>query len=689
MSGIQLGLNPIWLIPCVLLALGFSLFLYFRTKSVWDSKWNLPLSILRFVGVFFVLFLMLTPLIKTIDNQVQKPKIHLLIDDSKSVGIVSGDKKQEIVKTIKNLKSQFEESVDVEVYGLEKEIKKLDSLSFETSVTNVSAAIKELSTQSASEHHVATVLVSDGVVNQGIGLDHIVSRKPVFTLGIGDTTEKKDVAITELFVNESTYKGNEFPLQTSILAKGYKGKSAKVKFIVDGKVVKEERIAFESNKDLIDLSFRYTSSKSGYLKLAIEVETQAEELTTENNTKSAYILVKESRKKIAIVSQSPHPDIKAIRSAVESLDKYEIKLVNLSFNKNLPKIADFDAFILHQLPCRNCSNESFVAQIFESDKPRWVIAGAQSDFYNYGKYIQSVELSNVKGVDLVSGTLNSTFDLFQTKDLDFSWLTHAPPMSVPFATITARSESQTLFEQKVGSVSNGKPLFIYSNKGAKEVLTLGEGLWKWRLFEQLELGKSTNFDVLVSKVVGLLEPTSKTNQLIVKSQKTNYLIAENPSFSVTVKNNLGELVYDNPIKLIINRNDSLILSTAFKVSESNPFYKGSHLTEGVYNYTASTVISGKTFKDYGTFSVSNLQLESKNLQADFEGLRQLAVNTGGAFYPLDKIDNKTLISKLTSFPNKIISQEYELLFNDMFWPLLLILLLFCTEWLARKLLGDV
>ena len=58
----------------------------------------------------------------------------------------------------------------------------------------------------------------------------------------------------------------------------------------------------------------------------IDVKPKADEFTTENNYRHAYIDVVEGKEKILIVAQAPHPDIKAIRYALEKNENYELSL---------------------------------------------------------------------------------------------------------------------------------------------------------------------------------------------------------------------------------------------------------------------------------------------------------------------------------------------------------------------------
>jgi hypothetical protein len=687
MSKFELGLNPLWLLLCLAVALGFSLFLYFRFKSIWPQKWNVPLGILRFLGVFTLLFLLLNPLIRSIENQTQKPKIHILVDNSESLMIVDPTLKTKISATLSQLTEALK-PLEYELFDLEDVIKSKGSINYSRTSTNLNQAIQNSHNLGAGEHQVATILISDGIVNQGLGLKDIISSKPIFAIGVGDTNKINDVFISELYVNKTSYKGNEFPVQVSVQAKGYKGKSSKVVFKVEGQIVDSKVVNFKSNNDLIDLNFNYTSKKAGHLKVECIVEAFNDEKIKVNNHKSRYVLVKDGRKKIAIVAASPHPDIKAIKTSIEKLDKYEVELIILSFGAKTPDIKGIDAFILHQVPCRNCSG-NLLNQIIDSKKPLWYITGLQSDYASFNKYNKVLTVKGLRGVDHVGGKIKSDFDLFTTEEFDFDYIQHAAPLKAPFSDLDLSPGTQVLFEQTIGTTSNGKALMAYNHQTNKEFVTLGEGIWQWKMFEYLEYENTNNFDLMISKIIGLIDGNQQETQFEVLVQKESYLESEKPSFAVTVKNELGELIYDQPIDLLIKRKDTVISKMNFKVSASDPFYKLSSLKEGIYTYVATTKVGGKTLKDAGSFSVSDLKLESKDLRADFDGLQTLSKNSKGEFYAIDKVDVKQLAEKLKQYPSKIISFEQEKFFNELFWILVLILSLFSIEWIARKYLGDV
>jgi hypothetical protein len=300
-----------------------------------------------------------------------------------------------------------------------------------------------------------------------------------------------------------------------------------------------------------------------------------------------------------------------------------------------------------------------------------------------------LELRGVRGVDHVTGILKSDFELFDTQDMNFDFLIHSQPLKVPFAETSPKAGTKILFEQQIGNASNGKILFAYNNQSVKEFVTLGEGLWQWKMTENLENSHSLNFDLLVSKIVGLIDGNSEESQFEVVSQKENYLASEKPSFAITIKNELGELAYDNSVNLQIKKDGKVVSNSSFKVSENDPFYRSSPLKEGLYTYHASCKIGDKTYTDAGSFSVNELELESKNLKADFDGLKMLATQTQGEFNILQNPDFTKLLARLNSFPTKILSFEQEKYLHNLWWAILLVLILLSVEWLARKLLGDI
>jgi len=103
--------TPIWYgFLCVGLGLFFALFTYFRIKG-FSKNQKIVLSALRGVLTFLVAYLLLNPLIKTISKNIIKPKVVLVLDNSKSM--LQGGKKaiNEVFEGIVALKESLTKKV--------------------------------------------------------------------------------------------------------------------------------------------------------------------------------------------------------------------------------------------------------------------------------------------------------------------------------------------------------------------------------------------------------------------------------------------------------------------------------------------------------------------------------------------------------------------------------------------------
>jgi len=123
-------------------------------------------------------------------------------------------------------------------------------------------------------------------------------------------------------------------------------------------------------------------------------------------------------------------------------------------------------------------------------------------------------------------------------------------------------------------------------------------------------------------------------------------------------------------------------------SENNSGYRISDLDNGIYSYTASTEINQKTEQVSGTFTVTDLQIETTKLTADHNLLRNIAERNGGNFYEnnqLDQLSNDLIDQEMT---NKIYSSEKYLAIINMKWGFFILIFFVSAEWFLRKFYGS-
>ena len=103
----------------------------------------------------------------------------------------------EIRSAIEDMKTQLAEKFDLVELKFDSEPSPLDSLNFNGEEAVITPYSGILTDQLRPDNLAATLLLSDGNINKGININGLVrnSPSPIYTLGVGDTTTKKDLLI--------------------------------------------------------------------------------------------------------------------------------------------------------------------------------------------------------------------------------------------------------------------------------------------------------------------------------------------------------------------------------------------------------------------------------------------------------------------------------------------------------------
>src|SRR6185312_5073950 len=64
------------------------------------------------------------------------------------------------------------------------------------------------------------ILVSDGIYNGGVSPLYASYNFPVYTIGVGDTSQRVDLSVKNIAYNKIVYQGNKFPVRVEVLMSG-------------------------------------------------------------------------------------------------------------------------------------------------------------------------------------------------------------------------------------------------------------------------------------------------------------------------------------------------------------------------------------------------------------------------------------------------------------------------------------
>lgn len=693
----QIEYSFFYLIPCVLLAVAYAWILY-QKNAPWNKVVNWGLSGLRFLLVLILSILLLGPYAKQLTRTTEKPVVAIAIDNSQSMALVNSEEELTAAKTsLYQLTSALSEAgVESAVYDLSQSIEpdSLQAMPFQATSSDLSGLLRNVQNDFENRQLSGVIMFTDGIYNQGAAPSYMPQATAIYPVAIGDTLPQRDVSLSALYANKIAYLGNKFPLVAELQHTGFQGKAVAVSLIHKGKVI-AQKTAVLDNSAITSVEFLTEAKTEGTQRYIVRAQPLEGEFTSKNNSKTAYLDVLDSREKILLIAASPHPDIKALKSAIEKQKNYELKVhipvLSATNQQNPVNLEDkYDLVILHQVPSITRQAAALAQKFVEDGSALWCILGKQSNLAAFNRLnIGGIQIaSQGQQRDRVTPIFNNNFNRFTFKAEAIASLTKFPPVWVPFGNYQLSPNTETILSQRVGSVATEKPLLtVQTGEKRKVAVMMGEGLWEWRLQDYAINQNHEAFDALVGKLVQYLSTKEDKRRFRVYPNSNEMLNTDRVTFETEVYNDIYEEVFGQNINLSIKNEKGEEKSYTYVNVGANFRYIVRGLEEGVYEYTASTVINGTKESSSGQFSLRSQELEALNTTANFSMLRQLAKQSGGDFYTPQQLDQLQQRLIENRDPDVIYTDEVSVSLLHAWWPFALLMLLAALEWGIRKFKG--
>jgi hypothetical protein len=689
----------LWAIPCLIAAFLYAYFLYkndFKNEDAALYKYRKWLSGFRFLLVFFLLFLLLTPFIKTKKTDRQKPIIAILADKSESIrnGFKNKADTTWYLNKIKSIADNLSDKYEVVVYGIGDNIEQRNPEALTGKATNLSAAFEMINDVYYNRNIGAVILASDGIFNQGINPLYITENScyEIYTINLGDTTIPIDVKVDNVFYNKIAYLNDQLTIKSDFSATNASGNNVNLSLfeIENGqrKIIDKKSVFINSDNFIASYDFAINANKTGVLHYQIIAAEIKNEVSYSNNIKDIYVEVLDGRQKVLLVASSPHPDIAALRKAIESNKNYTLDVVFADeFNA---KLNEYSLVILHQIPSSNANSSSVIAQVKGAKKPVWWVVGSGTNVNQLNKEqtLVTINGSSNKFND-VSPNHSKYFSLFVLSEQTLTALNKFPPLSCFFGDYKSNPSVRVLFNQKINNVKTDFSLmgFIDDND-VKHAILSGEGLWRWKLYDFLQNQNNDAFNEIVSKTIQYLAVVSDKRPFRVNVAKSVFDENEAINMDAQLYNASFELVNTPDIELKVFDEAGKRFDYKFNKSENAYTLNLGFLPAGNYKYQARTGFSGQVLTTEGKFSVAQLQLEDSRTIADHNLLRQLSLNHNGISVNLSevkKIEERLLNSdKLKTVLYDSYSTESAI---NLFWIFCILIGLLSFEWILRKYTG--
>ncbi len=693
-ENITLEQYPLWYAGfCLLLGALFALLLYFRDRTFKEAsdaqrRWLLPIALFRMLTVSAIAFLLLKPLIKSRFLEVVKPLVIVAHDNSESVGAAfAKSDSSAYMGALRNVVDQFGEDYEVHTHNFGTQLSDGLTMDFKQKSTNIASALEEISDTYNGQNVGAIILATDGIYNQGSSplYSKATLDVPLYAVALGDTTTKKDLILDKVLHNRIAYLNDQFTIRVDMHARNCAGASTKLTVTKDGAQVFGKTLSFTKADEIITEDVILDAKSPGMSQYTIRVSEVNGEVSTKNNRQDIYVEVLDNRRKVLILGANPHPDLSAIKSAIETNDNYETVVSTPDRLKN--NVKDFDLAILHGLPSSK-GGDGIIQQLKDNGTPLWFILAESTNIaaFNKAQRILKVEGTKAGSQNQVKAKGKSGFNLFTISDQLLPELQELPPLVAPFGKFQSSPTAQVLLKQRIGSVDTEYPLLsMEQSTGDKVAVLAAEGLWRWRIYDYKKDRTNERFGELINKVVQYLSVKNDKRKFRVNMPKTLFNENEPISFDAELYNDSYELINDPDVSLTIYDVNEKAYPYTFNRSGNAYNLDAGFFPVGKYRYAAKTVYNGQEYTANGSFSIRAVQLESLQTTANHQLLYSLTERFGGAvIYPDSLASLNRVVGKL---PATQYSTYKTRSMMNIRWIFLGLALLLAIEWFIRKFLG--
>ena len=683
-----------FILLAIAVGLIYSGLLYYRNKSnKLNLFWTITLFVTRFVSVFLLTLLLLSPYFKTKNKYIEKPIVVLGFDNSTSIvqGKDSSFYKTTFPEQWINLTQQIGDDYKTESYLFGAEVRKSSTPDFSDELSDYSKFIEHISNEYSAMNIGAVIIAGDGIYNLGVEPVFAASRLsiPFYAIALGDTNSVTDLKISDVRFNSLVYKDDIFPLEVSISAEMLKNKDAELVLSAFGKQQEKKRIKITSDDFSASYTFKLRAVETGNHRIKIDLITIEAELNKSNNRYNIFIDVIDNTQKILILAYSPHPDLTALNQSLRSVKQYETEVKYIK-DVNKVNVDDYDLVILHQIPSVFQRSDKLLSDLANKEIPTLYMLGKQSSLPAFNQIFKGVKiLTSVGKSEEALADLNSLFTLF-SYDMDFaSQIEELPPLIVPLGNYIVSQSAEIFAYQQINNITTDFPLIVFNSESAtKSGAIVGEGLWMWRMHDYLNNRNFEAFDSFLNKSIQYLV-AKKDKRFFRIITKNEYSSSEKVILKAELYNASYESVNDADVSLRLINEDKQQFNYLFSPDANNYSLDLKQLDIGVYRYIAQTQLGNEEYEARGEFIVSGQSFESRRLKADHNMLFRLArVGNGKMLYPDELSELPEILADNDHLKKRIYFEEKLSGLNTMPIIIAIILFLLSLEWFLRKYFGS-
>ena len=354
----------------------YIVWLYMHESRETSRAWKLGLAAVR-LAVLAVVIVMISRVTLAL-KRTGLPYVAVLIDDSRSMGIVDRydkDTEKQLRKRLKEceldeqpdrlnlaktvllrknaaLPKNIEEEYKLRLYTLtgkpietagnggstgdvvEAMLEGVRKLEATGNVSRLGAGIDGVLDDLRGTSPAAIILLSDGINTEGPSLSEAADSArrrgvPLFTVGIGDRRPFIDLKLTDLLVDEVVFVDDIVSFEFKIVGTGFKDREAEVRLTQKGRpeVLAAKKIKIEGDGKSQAVRLSHRPRKQGEFRFRVEVLPVEGELQTENNAAQRSVRVRKEKIRVLLAAGYPNYEYRYLRNMLARDNTIELRTV--------------------------------------------------------------------------------------------------------------------------------------------------------------------------------------------------------------------------------------------------------------------------------------------------------------------------------------------------------------------------
>jgi hypothetical protein len=722
--------------------------LYRRTTRPLTPRWKALLVGLRSAMLILLLLILMRPVISTWQVNPQETYLAVLVDDSASMqindlpgGLSRRDAVSNALFADNGIVSPLSDNFQVRVFAFDKTLRRVSGpadLQANGNLSDLDHALAQVAEQLGGLPLSAVVLISDGADNSDGDLmararDFAARQIAVYSVGVGQSTVPRDVSITEVSAASTILDNSIYEVQVNLTQQGYAGQSARLRVWDADEEVLTQTVVLGPDGASRRFDLELTPERREPILYELQVDAFDGELILQNN-RYQFLVDNSERPPLNILYVEGHPrnEFKFIRRAVEGDQSLRLASylqtgpgrfyrqgINspLELSGGFPSRAEdlyqYEAVVIGDISRDFLSDAQLqLLQDFVSERGGGLmVSGALDDAFVDTVLADMLPLTTVRSTTLpvflqggVTRGAHATGELYSPR------LTPSGEFSAMLRLSSDDAENRRLWSslpQLQGVHVTGRPkpgatvlmehpLLQYQNQALAVLATqrYGSGrsmsvatptTWRW----QMLMPSSDDSHARLWRQMLRWLAQGSLERVSVNFDKTFYNEGDTVSVAVLVRDERYHP--DNNASVWLQRSDPdgsvTDMQLEWDISEDG-LYRTRFVAGEQGVYRALVDVSGASAsidKDKQVaFVVTPSLREFNNAGRDDGLLGRLAENSGGRHYDLAQISQ--LADDLVRSPGAYSREVQEDLWDKPFWLLVLIVLM-CADWMARRFRG--